>query len=176
MIKVNDHHTEWIFDPWSHIGPKRLKMLENSWALVFRKYLLENLPVEKVASHFNLVMGRHTKELYTAIGALILQQLHDLSDPDVTRAVAFNTDWHYALDITGDSDENTYFCDRTLRRYRKILIEEGLDKVLFETLTETLINKFGVNTSKQRLDSFKHAHFKQDGCIFINYTEVSEET
>jgi len=153
MIKVNDHHTEWIFDPWSHIGPKRLKMLENSWAGVFRKYLLENLPVEKVASHFNLVMGRHTKELYTVIGALILQQLHDLSDPDVTRAVAFNTDWHYALDITGDSDENTYFCDRTLRRYRKILIEEGLDKVLFETLTETLINKFGVNTSKQRLDS-----------------------
>ena len=153
MIKVKDHQTEWIFDPWNHIGPKRQKMLDNSWAGVFKKYLLEKLPIERVAGHFDSVMGRPTKELYTVIGALIMQQLHDLSDPDVTRAVAFNIDWHYALDITGDSDENTYFCERTLRRYRKILIEEGLDKILFETLTDTLIDKFGVNTSKQRLDS-----------------------
>jgi hypothetical protein len=98
-------------------------------------------------------MGRKTKELYAAIGALILQQIHDLSDLEVTMAVAFNIEWQYALDITDNSDKNTYFCDRTLRRYRKILIEDGLDKILFETLTETMIEKFGVNTSKQRLDS-----------------------
>ena len=153
VINVKDHSTEWIFDPWSHLGPKRHGMLENSWAGVFRKYLLENLPIEKVFKHFDSVMGRPTKELYTIIGVLILQQLHDMSDPEVTRATAFNIDWHYALDITGDSDDKTYICERTLRRYRKIMIEEGLDKILFETLTETLINKFGVNTSKQRLDS-----------------------
>ena len=153
MIKVKDHNTEWLFDPWSHIGPKRFKLLDESWVWVFRKYLFEKLPIAKVAEHFDTVMGRKTKELYAVIGALILQQTHDLSDSDVTRAVAFNIDWHYALDITDDSDENTYFCERTLRRYRKILIEDGLDKILFETLTDTMIEKFGVNTSKQRLDS-----------------------
>jgi len=116
MVNVKDHQTGWLFDPWDHVGPKRRKLLERSWSGVFRKYLLEQLPVGKIAKHFDEIMGRPTKELYTAMGMLILQQLHDLSDPDVTRALAFNLDWHYALDITDDSDASTYISERTLRR------------------------------------------------------------
>ena len=153
MITVNDHQTEWLFDPWKHLGPKRRKLLEKSWSEVFRKYLLETLPVNKVAKHFDKVMGRPSKELYTAIGALILQQFHDLSDPEVSMALAFNEQWHYALDINDESDASKYISERTIRTYRKILIEEGLDRVLFETLTDSLITAFGVDTSKQRLDS-----------------------
>ena len=153
MITVKDHHTRRLFDPWEYVGPKRRKLLNISWSGVFRKYLLEELPVEKVARYFHETMGRPSKELYTAIGALILQQLHDLSDPDVTRALAFSLDWHYALDITDESDAGKYLSERTLRKYRKILEKEDLDRILFETLTETLIDAFGVDTSKQRLDS-----------------------
>ena len=98
-------------------------------------------------------MGRPSKELYTAMGSLILQQLHDLSDPDVSMTLAFNEQWHYALDITDESDAGIYISERTLRTYRKILIREGLDRILFETLTDTLVKAFGVDTSKQRLDS-----------------------
>lgn len=153
MITVNDHQTEWLFDPWGHLGPKRRKLLEKSWSGVFRKYLLEKLPVHTVARHFDEVMGRPSKELYTAIGALMLQQFHDLSDPEVSTALAFNEQWHYALDISDESDASKYISERTIRTYRRILIKEGLDQVLFETLTETLIKVFGVDTSKQRLDS-----------------------
>ena len=153
MITVNDHQTIRLFDPWEPLGPKRRKLLDTSWSGVFREYLLEKLPVEKVAKHFDEVMGRPSKELYTAIGALILQQLCDLSDPEVTRAVAFNIDWHYALDITDESDAGKYISERTLRTYRRILIKEGLDRILFETLTDTLIKVFDVDTTKQRLDS-----------------------
>ncbi len=153
MIHVKDHHTERLFDPWDHIGPKRRKLLDKSWSGVFRTYLLWKLPVGKIARHFDESHGRPAKELYTAMGMLILQQLHDLSDPEVTRAVAFNIDWHYALDITCNSDASMYLSERSLRRYRKILIKEGLDKLLFETLTDTLIEVFDVDTSKQRLDS-----------------------
>ena len=153
MIKVNDHRTKRLFDPWGYLGPKRRKLLDTSWSGVFREYLLEKLPVEKVAKHFNEVMGRPSKELYTAVGSLILQQLRDLSDPEVIRAVAFNIDWHYALDITDESDDGKYISERTLRTYRKILIKEGLDQMLFATLTDTLIKVFDVDTSKQRLDS-----------------------
>ncbi len=153
MITVNDHQTLRLFDPWDYLGPKRRKLLDTSWSGVFREYLLEKLPVEKVAKHFDEVMGRPSKELYTAIGTLILQQLCDLSDPEVIRAVAFNIDWHYALDITDESDAGKYISERTLRTYRRILIKEGLDRVLFETLTDTLIKAFDVDTTKQRLDS-----------------------
>lgn len=153
MIKINDHHTGRLFDPWEHLGPKRRKLLDTSWSGVFRKYLLEKLPVNKVAKHFDEVMGRPSKELYTAIGALILQQFQDLSDPEVSMTLAFNEQWHYALDITDESDASKYLSERTLRTYRKILIKEDLDRMLFETLTDSLIKAFGVDTTKQRLDS-----------------------
>jgi hypothetical protein len=153
MFKVNDHHTIRMFDPWDYLGPKRRKLLDTSWSGVFREYLLEKLPVNKLARYFDETMGRPSKELYTAMGTLILQQLHDLSDSEVTMTLAFNEQWHYALDITDESDASTYISERTLRTYRKILIEEGLDRVLFETLTDTLLEAFDVDTSKQRLDS-----------------------
>ena len=56
MITVNDHRTERLFDPWEYLGPKRRKLLDSSWSGVFRKYLLEKLPVGKVAKHFDEVM------------------------------------------------------------------------------------------------------------------------
>lgn len=72
MIKVKDHQTERLFDPWEYLGPRRRKLLNSSWSGVFRKYLLEKLPISRVARHFDEVMGRPTKELYTAMGTLIL--------------------------------------------------------------------------------------------------------
>lgn len=153
MFHIKDHHTIRLFDPWSYMGPKCRKLLESNWAGVFRKHLLKEIPVNKIAQHFDGGMGRPTKEIFTVIGALLLQQMQDLSDQDVTESIAFNSKWHYALDITGESDDDKYICERTLRHYRKILIEERLDSILFEKLTDTLIKKFNVDTSKQRIDS-----------------------
>jgi len=153
VITIKDHYTERLFDPWDHLGPKRRRLLDQSWSGLFRDHLFEKIPVNKIAIRFDEYNGRPTKELYTAIGALVLQQIHDLTDEAVMEAVAFNTQWHYALDITGESDNEKYLCEKTLRTYRKILIEEQLDSTLFETMTDTLLERFGVDTSKQRLDS-----------------------
>ena len=153
MFHINDHHTIRLFDPWSHMGPKRRKLLESSWAGLFRKHLLKEIPVNKIAKHFDEDTGRPTKEIYTVIGALILQQMHDLSDQDVTDSVAFDSKWHYALDITEESDDDKYICERTLRSYRNILVKEELDSVLFCKLTDVLIKKLNIDTSKQRIDS-----------------------
>ena len=114
MFHIKYHHTIRLFDPWSYLGLRRRNLLEKSWSGLFRKYLLKEIPVNKIA---------------------------------------FNEEWHYALDITEEPDDDKYICERTLRHYRKILIEEGLDSVLFEKLTDTLIKKFNVDTSKQCIDS-----------------------
>ena len=82
---------------------------------------------------------------------MILQQLHDLTDHQTTEAVALNIAWHYAVDIRHEPD--AYLCERTLRNYRRRILELGLDEVLFRTLTDRLIEHVGVDTSKQRLDS-----------------------
>lgn len=153
MRHTKDHKTGYLFDPWDHLGPKRRQLLQQSWAGIFREYLLNELPVEKIARYFHPSMGRPSKELYTVLGTLVLQQLHNLSDGEVVCTLAFDTRWHYALDITGATDEQTTIAERTLREYRRIVTEEKLDGYLFETLTDKLIGAFAVDTSHQRLDS-----------------------
>jgi hypothetical protein len=151
MLTIRDHQTGDLFDPWEHLGAKRRRLLDRSWAAVFRDHLLEHLPVRELAAHFSRELGRPTKDLHAVVGALILQQLHDTTDPETVEAVALNLAWHYALDIRADAD--AYLCERTLRNYRSLLIEKGLDRILFRTLTDRLIEAIGVDTSKQRLDS-----------------------
>lgn len=153
MIRAKDHSTGLLFDFWDHIGPKRRKLLDKSWAGVFRKILLHELPIERIARHFTECSGRPSKELYAMVGALILQQMHDLSDEETQRALAFNLDWHYALDITDNSDASTYISERTIRNYRRIILDENLAPVIFGDLTDRLLKEFGVDTAQQRLDS-----------------------
>ena len=82
MIYTRDHKTGSLFDQWKFLGPKRRKLLEASWAGLFRKEILHELPVDQIAPSFHSGFGRPTKELYTALGALVLQQMNDYSDHD----------------------------------------------------------------------------------------------
>ena len=50
-------------------------------------------------------------DLYVALGALILQQLHDLTDQQTSEAISLNIAWHYALDIRHEPD--AYLGERT---------------------------------------------------------------
>ena len=114
-------------------------------------HLLRRLPVVKLANHFSSGMGRPTKDLQVVCGALVLQQLHDLTDAAAVEALSFNTAWHYALDLQDESQ--AYLCEKTLRNYRRLVIDQGFDELLFRSLTDALIKAFDVATSKQRLDS-----------------------
>ena len=151
MLTLRDHQSRELLDPWEHLGPKRRRLLELSWAGVFREYLLEHFPVKEPAAGFRDGHGRPSKDLSVALGTLILRQLHDLTDQQTTEAVALNIAWHHALDIRHESD--AYLCERTLRNYRTRLLEAGLDEVLLRTLTDRLIAKVGVDARRQRLDS-----------------------
>jgi hypothetical protein len=153
MIRARDHKTPYLIDPWDYLGPKRRKLLGDSWAGLFREHILSELPVHKIASCYTDGFGRPTKEIFATMGALILQQMHDLTDEETVSQFSFNLQWHYALDIPGESDEAKYLCTKTLWTLRHIVAEKGLDRELFNATTETLAKVFGVDTSKQRIDS-----------------------
>jgi hypothetical protein len=87
------------------------------------------------------------------IGALILQQTLDLTDEETVREYAFDTQWHYALNITEDSDKAKYISLRTLWNNRNIVVENNLDKDMFHAVTDKLAQVFKVNVDKQRIDS-----------------------
>lgn len=151
MITLRDRRTGDLFDRWSEMGDKRRRLLDCSWAGVFREHLLDDLPIDELLPHFDDRLGRPSKDLHIVIGVLLLQQLHDLSDAATVEALAFNMTWHHALDVRSEAD--CYFCEKTLRNYRRLFIAEGLDEVLFRRMTDRLVRAFSVDTSRQRMDS-----------------------
>jgi len=153
MIHIKNHKQRDLFDPWSFLSPKRRQLLDESWAGLFREHLLCELPVDKVASFFTEDFGRPTKELHTALGVLILQQAHDLTDEETVNQLAFNVQWHYALNITEESDSAKYMCTKTLWNMRRIVIDNELDGTIFDHITDKLARVFNVDTKKQRIDS-----------------------
>jgi len=153
MIHIKDHKQKDLFDPWAFLGPKRRELLDQSWAGLFQKELLCELLVGKVIPFFTHGFGRPTKELYTALGALVLQQAHDLTDEETVNQVAFNTQWHYALNITEESDSAKYLSPKTLWNMRSIVVDNALDAVLFDHITDKLAKVFKVKTDHQRIDS-----------------------
>jgi len=127
--------------------------MESSWAKLFRDHVLFALPVDKIFKNYHWAMGRPTKELYAMLGVMILQQMHDLTDEETIHQYAFNIEWHYALDITDESDQGSYLCPKTLWAMRFLLTQQNLYRVLFESVTDKLAKLFAVDTSKQRCDS-----------------------
>jgi len=153
MIRTRDPRQASLIDPWGDLGPKRRQLLENSWAGLFRQEILSELPVEQLAPRFRVDFGRPAKELYTVLGVILLQQMHDLTDLETVNQLAFNQQWHYALDIPSESDAAKYMCPKTLWSRRKQVTDQGLDTVMFQQVCHKLARVFEVDTTKQRLDS-----------------------
>lgn len=153
MIYAKDHKQRDMFPPFEHLGPKRLALLQSSWAHLFREEILHNLPVEKLFSLYSELHGRPTKELTTMLGIVLLQQMEDLTDEATIRQFAFNIEWHYALNVTDTSDVNAYVSARTLWTMREQVGSLGIAQSLFENVTEALAKLFDLDPSRQRIDS-----------------------
>jgi hypothetical protein len=164
MFYTKDHKTIDMFDHFAFLESKRRTLLDTTWAGIFRDVILTELPVELLSTTYHDFMGRPTKELYAMLGLIIIQQMEDLSDEEAARQFAFNIQWHYALNITGNSDKACYICPKTIWTMRDQLSQPMLDKkgnplpkngydVIFETVADKLAKVFAVDVTKQRLDS-----------------------
>jgi hypothetical protein len=153
MIHVKDHKQRDMFNPFAHLGEKRLALLESSWAHLFREEVLHNLPAEKLFQFYDELKGRKTKELYAMLGLVLIQQMEDCTDKQAIQQFAFNLMWQYALNITDASDTASYVSPRTLWNLRDIVAQHGLQDALFENVTNALKKLFALDPSKQRLDS-----------------------
>jgi len=153
MINVKNLKQGDLFDPWAHLGPKRRRLLDKSWAGLFREHILEELPVDELMPFFSDGAGRPSKELYSLMGAVVLQQAHDLTDEQTVEQVAFSEQWHYALDITDQSDDAAYICPKTLYNAHRLFVDHDIAPSVFDKITDKLAEVFDVDTAKQRLDS-----------------------
>ena len=159
MFRTDSFQQDSFINPFDFLGPKRKELLETGWAALFRNYLIDQIPMDKIKASFHNTMGRPTKEIRTMLGVLLLQQMFDLTDSETIRQLAFNTEWHYALNLRLEDDETKYLCERTLRTYRLLMVKHEIDQLLFRLLTDTLLDKLNISTKKQRLDS---THIRSD--------------
>ena len=158
MFKIKNRDKLYLpgMDPWeNHLHKKKLALLKKSWAGIFRERFLHKLPVAKLKKYFSKKMGRPTKELVTTVGACALQQFFDLTDAETREQLAFNIQWHYALDTLEQDDQVLSL--KTLWTIRQLLTQEGLAQKTFDDVTDELANAYGVDTRLQRLDSV-HIH------------------
>jgi hypothetical protein len=153
MINIKNPNQMNIFDPWDFLSPKRRKLLDESWSGLFREIILPTIPVEKVFSFFDESFGRPSKELYSRLGAQILQQTFDFTDEETRQQYAFNIQWHYSLNITEESDSAKYISEKTIWNDRKVIAQNNLEDDIFTAVTKHLADVFKVNTDEQRIDS-----------------------
>ena len=153
MIRIKDHKQQDLFDPWHFLSPKRRRLLDESWPGLFREHLLCELPVDQLRPFLREDFGAPSKELYTLLGVLLLQQMMDLTDTKALEQLSFNIQWHYALNITEESDSAKYISEKTLWHWRQILIEQRLDQLIFDQISTKLATVFKVKTGLQRIDS-----------------------
>ncbi|MBC8385255.1 MAG: transposase [Candidatus Cloacimonetes bacterium] len=158
MIKVRNQEQISIpgLETWRTIfSLKKLSILENSWAGVFRKHILSLLPAEQLFKLYTFNRGRPTKELFAIVGAAVLQQFFDLTDEETIEELAFNQQWHFALECFAEEDQIISL--KTLWTMRNQLVKHGLSDSIFSVTTDRLLKYFDVDVSKQRLDSV-HVH------------------
>lgn len=153
MFHFKDHKTGYLFEPFSYMGSKRLKRIKDSWSGLFREQILPELPVEALIQHYDPTQGRPSKEVYAVLGAVLLQQMMDLTDEETIDNFAFNLQWHYALNVTDESDRGSYLCQKTLWTMRMMVMRDEVAPVIFDRVTEKLKKVFKVDTQHQRLDS-----------------------
>jgi len=139
-------------DLQSVLPETKQQRLESQWPGIFRREILPMLLEAEAdfAGLYHGVLGAPNKAVAELLGILILKEFHDYTDEQTLEAVEFNLQWQYALQL-GVSE--AYVCQKTLHNFRDRLVQSEKHQALFHHLTGRIIDRFGLDTSRQRMDS-----------------------
>lgn len=126
--------------------------LESGWSGVFRREILPMLREVEAdfADLYDPVFGAPNKPVAELLGILILKEFHDYTDAQTLEAVQFNLQWQYGLQL---GFSQAFLCQKTLHNFRDGMVKSQKHQRLFHDLTGQIIDGFGLDTSRQRMDS-----------------------
>jgi len=151
MIHITDPRQEALFDPFEHLLSKQaFETIKKGWQGIFRHVILELLPVAAVAKHFNPMIGRPTKELYSMAGLMLIMEFKNWGKETAAEAYMCHVDLWYALNM-GPGMHG--LCTRTLDRYQGLFRDNELAQQVMHDVTSRLVALLEQDISKQRLDS-----------------------
>ncbi|MEJ2024001.1 MAG: transposase [Deltaproteobacteria bacterium] len=144
-----------LFGVESQISTSLQTRLRASWAHFFKAEVLPILiSCEDEYAILYGTTGRPNFSVARLLGLCLLQELNTLSDQEALDTFSFDIRWRYALDV---SEEQDYLSRRSLVEFRRRLAakdpEMKLIRNVFDKISNSAIEKLGISTSEQRLDS-----------------------
>jgi len=144
----------------SHVNelPERtLKVLKNSWAETFRSEVFGQIQEDRFEVLYADCPSRPNVAVNVLVGLEILKGMRGWSDEELYEHFVLDVQVRYALccDNFGEGD----FDLRTLYNFRRALSQyalssgENLMQVTFADITDAQIQKLGIKTDIQRMDS-----------------------
>lgn len=147
---VNPQQTS-LFDPYERVFSKlAYRRIIEGWQGVFRKVILEIMPVDIIAGKFSESDGRPTKELYSMAGLVFIMQFHNWTIEQAAEEYMINLGVQYALNLAPGGQS---LSPRTLDRYLAIFRECDIAEKVFHDVTQALVEVLEKDVSRQRLDS-----------------------
>jgi hypothetical protein len=154
MFKITDPQLN-LFGVHTSVGDSLRQRLSASWAPVFRTEVLPILM--RSEEKFSILYGSTGRPNYSVgrmLGICVLQEWNNLADQEALDTLGFDLRWRHALDV---SEQETYLSRRSLVEFRRRLVckdpEIKLIHDVFIEIGGTAIEKLGISTSQQRLDS-----------------------
>jgi hypothetical protein len=136
---------------------RSLQYLQHSWADTFRREVFLRIPEDRFKGLYDPDPSRPNVQVNVLVGLDILKEGRGWSDEELYEHFLFDLQVRYALgcDTFGEGD----FDLRTLYYFRQRVSQhalnsgENLFQVVFTQITDAQIQKLGVKTEVQRMDS-----------------------
>lgn len=151
MVHVSNPRQTLLFDRVEEIlHPSAKARLDADWPGVFRRAILQLMPIEDIGESFSYNFGRPTKEHFSICGLILLTDYFGWTNEETIDHYLYDLKIQYALKIQAD---NLKLGARTLERYLKIFREKELAQKIMKDVTEMIIQELNIEVNKQRLDS-----------------------
>jgi len=160
MFRTNDTHLqEDLFNHYRTMKPSIVKMLAKSWAPVFYEEVFCKIDETIFAPLYCLDNGRPNTPVNILLSLEIIKHQFGFTDEEILEQFYFNFQILYALGIRNLGE--VYIAERTIYEFREriysyILERPDQEDILFkqfEILTSNFIEKAGIKTNEQRMDS-----------------------
>ena len=151
MRRIVNPQQARLFDSFNPVLSERARQrLLDDWPGVFRHVILELMPVNTLAGHFSVGMGRPTKELYSMAGLILLMEQLDWTKDQAVCAYCFHMEIHYALNLEPVAHDLSV---RTLERYIDLFEQDDLAARVMHDVSIALVQLLDLRVDQQRLDS-----------------------
>lgn len=146
-----------LTDTFTNLTPRAQRFMEKSWAKVFADEIFPYIDEEPFRVLYSEKASRPNTPVNVIVGALILKEMHGLSDDELLENVYLDPRFQCALHTTSYTEQP--LSDKTLQRFRRRCCEyeaetgEDLIHACITKFSSQIAKLMGISDKVKRMDS-----------------------